>query len=141
MLIYLPAGGPPAVLTSVLALELNVDFNNAGFLNGTSSIPFENLALTNFSTLPNLNGLSVSQFLADANTCLGGGSCLFSFSTMDTIANDLNGAFDLGTPDSFAQTNLALPGSVVPTPEPSSLLLVATGLLGLGWTRRLKRAR
>ena len=157
MLVYLPAGGSPSPLTSnvinpsttsagsfggdVLALALNVDFNNAGFLKGTSNILFGNLVLTNFgSTLSGLNGLTVSQFLADANTCLGGGSCLYSISTMDTVTAQINGSFEgqpgisipPGTPDSFALTNLALPGSVTPTPEPSSALLLAFGVLGLG---------
>jgi hypothetical protein len=123
ILIYLPAIGPLGVLTSnvldptvtsaglfggdVLALQLNVDFNNAGFLVGGSGIPFGDLVLQNFSTLPALNGLLVSQFLADANRCVGGGSCLYDVSTMDTVAEEINAAFDGGTPSSFAQTSLA----------------------------------
>lgn len=60
---------------------------------------------------------------------------------MDTIANELNGSFEAGTPDSFAQTNLALPGSVTPTPEPSSVLLLAARLLGLvGFANRRRAA-
>ena len=157
VLAFLPQVAPPGVLTgnlvdptttpagsfggSVLALQLNVDFSNAGFLVGTSGIPFGNLVLTNFSTLTNLNGLKVSQFLADANTCLGGGACIDSVANLDNVAGELNFSFDAGVPSAFAQTNLALPGSVTPTPEPSSLLLLTTGLLGLGWARRFKRAR
>ena len=156
---YLPTAGTPGTLNmdvvdpsstsagffggDVLALQLNVDFNNAGFLHGTSAIPFGSLVLQNFSTLPAVNGLTVSQFLADANTCLGGGSCLYSVGTMDAITGDLNFSFSGGIPQAVsgpanggfafsAQTNLALPGSVTPTPEPSSVLLFGIGLLVLG---------
>jgi hypothetical protein len=147
---YLPAPGPPAPLTSnitdpttspagmfggdVLALQLNVDFSNAGFLVGTSGIPFGNLVLQNFTSQPALNGLTVSQFLGDANSCLGGGSCLYSIGVMDTITFDLNASFDGGVVSAFAQTNLAAPASAT-VPEPSSILLLMPGLFGLGLLR------
>jgi hypothetical protein len=155
---YLPDVGTPAPLdqnlvnplssssgdfgSEVLALQLNVDFSNAGLLAHPSGTPFGNLVLQNLTTTPALNGLTVSQFLSDANTCLGGGSCLYSFSVMDGVTADLTLSFDAfgvgqvgfnpGVPSSFAQTNLALPGSVTATPEPSSLLLLGAGMLGLG---------
>src|SRR2546422_298420 len=84
---YLPAIGPFAPLNGsvlnpistssrgfggeTLALELNVDFSDAGFLPGTSGIRFGDLILANFSTVPAFNGLTVRQFLDDENTCLG----------------------------------------------------------------------
>jgi hypothetical protein len=74
------------------------------------------------------NGLTVSKFLGDANTCLGGGSCLYSYAMMDEVALELNGSFDRGTPDAFAQTNLA-PPTTSTVPEPSSFIFLVGGCL------------
>ena len=137
---FINPAGPTSALTGsfggdVVALKLNVDFNDAGLLLGASGIPFGNLVLENFTTLPGLNGLTVRQFLADDNTCLGGGSCLYGVDVMDTVTSDLDQAFMNGFPDSFAQNNLALPTSAT-VPEPSSLLLLGAGLFGLGFLLR-----
>ena len=161
---YLPAGGSPGTLNGnlldptstssgtfggdVLALQFDVDFSKAGFLVHSSGIPFGSLVLQNFSTLPALNGLTVSQFLGDANTCLGGGSCIESIGVMDTVTADLTGSFSGGIVqppitsngvDFSTQVNLALPPSAVPLP--GALPLFISGLVGLvllGWRRKQK---
>jgi hypothetical protein len=132
--------------TEVIAIALNVDFSNAGLL-GNSSTPFGDLVLANFVGVPNavnsltgLNGLTVNQFLATANTCLGAGSCPLGIENTDAIAQDLELSFYGGTPSAFAEDHLELPSSTTPAPEPSSLLLLAPALAGLGLLRSLLKA-
>ena len=85
-----------------------------------------------------MNGLSVRQFLAAANTCLGGGSCLHTYEGMNLIALDLSLAFDGGTPTPFAQTHLRRPTGPVPTPmpEPGALSLLWIALAAVAKARR-----
>jgi hypothetical protein len=123
----------------VLALELNVDFSDAGFLPAASGIPFGNLLLEGFSTLPQLDGLTVRQFLGDINTLLGGGSSIVSIDDLGTTVNDLNSSFSFGMPSQFSQEHLVAPTVVTATPEPSSLAVLIAGVLGLAATARFKR--
>jgi hypothetical protein len=70
----------------VVALRLNVDFSAAGFLPGTSGIPFGNLYLTGFDpALAGLNGMTVSQFLTLNETLLGGGSGIYTIFDIDLL--------------------------------------------------------
>ena len=95
---YLPTGGTPAALAcqrrrpnhpsaglfggAALALQLDVDFSDAGELNGSTGINFGNLSVCNLSAsspplngstpLPGLNGMTVREVLALANNVLGG---------------------------------------------------------------------
>ena len=151
---YMPSVGPSAPLNGtvlnpistssgafggeVLGLEFNVDFSDAGFLPGTTGIPFGNLILENFST-PAFNGLTVRQFRGDVNTLLGGGSSVFTIADLGTTVHDVNVSFFDGTPSTFAQQHLVAPVSASPVPEPSSLRLVIAVMLGLGAPYRLSR--
>jgi hypothetical protein len=151
---YLPQTGTIGVLSSiyvdpiittsgpfggdVAALKLNIDFSDAGITLGSSGIPIGNLLLTALmGTSALLDGLTVRQYLGDANTCLGGGACVLGVSDMDLIAFSLNASFDSGVPDQFAQDHLAAP-TVSRVPEPSTLLLFASSLVVLGSMRRFR---
>ena len=154
VLVYQPSIGPYAPLNGsvlnpvttasgafggdVLALEFNVDFSDAGFLPGTPGLRFGDLVLIDFSTFPQLNGLTVRQVLGDANTALSGGSSIISISDLGSLVSDLNASFSSGTPQQFAQDHLVAPSTPV-VPEPSSWVLWGSGLLGLATIRRSKR--
>jgi hypothetical protein len=117
ILAYLPQTGAPAALTAdlldptssssgafgaeVLALKVNVDFGDAGLMG---SFTFGNLTICGVSDA--VNGQSVRQFEATANTLLGGGTASLSIADASTLANELNGSFFNGTPSSFAQQHL-----------------------------------
>jgi hypothetical protein len=155
ILAYQPSIGPYAPLDSsvlnpistsagafggdVLALEFNVDFSDAGFLPAASGIPFGDLVLEGFSTLPQLDGLTVRQFLGDMNTLLSGQSSIVSIDDLGTILNSLNASFSDGMPQQFALDHLVAPTVITPTPEPSNLAMLIGGLLGLAATAHRKR--
>ena len=117
---YLPALGTAGVLSGslqnptlssagelggeVVALQINVDFSDADLLANTT--PLGDLRFCNFTALPVLNGQTVRQFLATANTILGGGSGPFGPTTAAAVARLINNAFLAGTPSTFAQATL-----------------------------------
>jgi len=119
---YLPGVGTPAALTAdllnplttasgsfgaeVLALTLNVDFTEAGLTGGTSGIGLGDLTLCGFTTLPALNGRTVSDLLTDLNTLLGGGSATYGISQLAPVVESINTSFLLGAPSTFAQQQL-----------------------------------
>ena len=132
----------------VLAMTFNVDFNDAGLLAGSSDTPFGNLTILKLGAFvvegvledfSDLNGLSVRQFLAAANTCLGGGFCPHTYEGMAFVARDLSEAFDNGTPTQFAQDHLQPPAGPTPVPEPATLSLFGIGLAAL--TARYRSTR
>jgi len=159
VLAYLPSAGTPGPLSGsvmdpittasgvfggeVLALQLNVDFSDAGFLPANSGLRFGDLVLTGFSAsspLAPLDGLTVRQLLGDVNTLLGGGSSIVSISDLGTLVDgapalaELNGSFFYGQPSQFAQDHLVAPAAVetATAPLPGGVAPFAV-LLCIAW--------
>ena len=122
---YLPAIGLSGPLTSdlldpisspsgdfggdSLALQLNVDFSDSGVTLGASGAPLGDLTLCGFATpFPDLNEMTVRQFLAIASTLLGGGSAGFTIDELERIANQLNVSFGGGIVTTFARDHLVI---------------------------------
>lgn len=117
---YLPAVGVSGSLTGdlvnptssssgafggeVVALELNVAFSDAGLLAGSAALG--DLRICGFALLPQINTLTVRQFLAAANNLLGGGTASFNPDQAAAVAAFINSAFLDGSPSVFAQDNL-----------------------------------
>ena len=122
---YLPASGTPRPLTAslqdptdtesglfggdVLVLQLDVDFSDAGKLPTNTGYKFGDLTLCSM-TPSGLNNLTVRQYAAIVNALLGGGASTgFSgadITTLDPITANIAGAFEAGSPSSFAQAHL-----------------------------------
>jgi len=123
ILAYLPANGAPFSLNNdlldptssasgvfggeVLALQLDVDFSDAGTLGGTSGLKFGDLRLCNLSNAPAYDGMTVRQFLAVMNTALGGGlTGAVDFDALHPLVQDVGAAFDGGSVSPFASQHL-----------------------------------
>ncbi len=144
---YLPTSGGPDPLNAdlldptstssgvfggqVLALRLNVDFNDSGDLSGTAGIAFGDLILAymvldigngNVVDMSALNGLTVRRFLGVVNQQLGGGGGPYDFQPMSFVTQQITSAFEGGTPTQFAQDHL-----LIAVPEPSSVVLAIMG--------------
>jgi hypothetical protein len=90
-----PPGCPGGIFgADVLALQLNVDYSNAGV--GLSQ-GFGSLTLYNYTVGPSLNGMTVSQILTTANQVLGGNSTAmpsgYTVNSLDSLVAQLNLAF------------------------------------------------
>ncbi len=124
LLAYLPASGTIGPLVAdlsnpttsasgafggeVAALKLNIDFSADNVLTGTAHVPFGSLTLCGFTTLPALNTIAVSDFAAQVNTLLGGGSLTsgYTIADLDQITASLNASFGGGSVSTFAQDHL-----------------------------------
>ena len=150
---YMPSSGPPASLSGslgnprssvsgqfggeVVALKLNVDFSDAGHTLGALGVFFGDILIHSYAPLPQVNGLSVRQFLAQANTLLGGGTVGYTPAQANALAVQLNAAFGGGGLSPFANANLMLaPTSTVPEPSAFALLLLGVGALLVRLARR-----
>jgi hypothetical protein len=118
---YLPAGGTPNKLAitytnpattasgvfggQVLALQLNVDFNTAGIIDGAGG-SIGDLSLCNTGT--SLDGETISEILAAANVALGGGALPggYTYSSLNDLVKKLNEAFDNCNVSTWAQQYL-----------------------------------
>jgi len=119
----LPQGGAPIALEAdltnptssasgvfggqVLALQLNVDFSNAGIILGTANSSIAGLKLVNTGT--SLDGHTISQILSLANQALGGGSLPadYTISQLNDLVTNLNQAFDDGIPSAWTLGHLS----------------------------------
>ncbi len=119
-------------------LTLNVAFNDAGLLKGTSNVRFGNLILTGFTNdLAFMNGMTVRELLGEANTILGGGptpSPTFSYFDFFAAVNSVDMSFNGGPANmSFDDQHLQLPPvttAAAPEIDPSFALSGMTLLLG-----------
>ncbi|HEY4949076.1 MAG TPA: hypothetical protein VIH88_01960 [Candidatus Acidoferrales bacterium] len=153
LLDYLPTSGLPGALDADLvnpttsssglfggeaaALKLNLDFSNAGLLPNSSGLLLGDLVLTGFSgSESSLDGLTVEQFFPLSQAALGGQATSIGLADIDNITANINDAFDVGQPDSFAQEHLIAPGSSTAMPEPPTLLLAAVGVLAAAMFRK-----
>lgn len=155
---YLPASGAPAALIAdlvdpsstpagifageVLALRLNVDFSDAGYTLGSLGIPFGDLVFHDYSQVPQVNGLTVRQVLAQANTLLGGGASGYGIADANSIVMNLNASF-FQEPSEFAQNYLQVAGDTTsqPVPEPATLSLLAAAATAWSIRRRAWASR
>ncbi len=139
---YLPATGAPAALTSdlidpttsssgsfggeVVALKLNVDFDDADLLSGSPAVVFGDLRVCGIAA-EGLNDRTVREILAMANTALGGGAAGVTIAELNSLLVELNAAFLGGSVSTFAQNHLV--NGPCNDPPPSC----TPGAPGCGW--------
>jgi hypothetical protein len=128
---YLPASGSAGPLNNdlvdptssaagffggtTLALQLDVDFADAGILAGSGGFTFGDLILHDMATASDYDmsafeGFSVRQFLEVANGILGGVVSTFSYDAWWQVTDRLGLAFEFGQPTQWAHDHLRFPG-------------------------------
>src|SRR5262249_21295047 len=114
----------------------NVDFADARLL-GSSSTPFGDLVIHDYASF-DANGLTVRQFLAQADLALGGGLPSYDYTSAALLLGNLNASFSSadGTPSQFAQDHLGMTMTPAPVPEPATISLLGLGLAGVAARRR-----
>ena len=90
----------------VLALALDVALADHGLLGATSSVAFGDLKLCALTDTPALDGISVRDFLGDANTLLGGGTTAYGLDLIAPLTTNLADAFTGGSVSTFAQQHV-----------------------------------
>ena len=88
----------------MLTLTLNIGFSNSGVLpTGFGALYYCD------GSSDSLSGQTVSSVLAAANKAIGCGILPtgYSFGTLETLVDNLNGSFDNGLASSFALTDLS----------------------------------
>jgi len=124
---FLPSGGTPGALNGdlqnptsssagvfaaqVLALKLNVDFSTT--LKPGATIALGDLVI-NDPASP-FFGLKVRDILALAQAALGGSNTGYSYSSLNTITDNLNQSFDNCVASSWARSNLLGGGTTTST--------------------------
>jgi hypothetical protein len=149
LLDYLPASGANGPLNNdlvdptssasgelggkVVALQLNVDFNDAGDLTGSSSILFGDLILHSLP-LSEFNGLAVREFLTEANSILGAVTAVSSYDAISFLLEDLTSAFEGGMPSQFAEDHLRIASAPGVVPELATVFVWGgLTLLAMPW--------
>jgi hypothetical protein len=132
---YLPDGSTPQALQSdvinpvttaagvfgaqILSCRLNVDFSDAGLTGGSTGTLGD---LVYSETGSPLNGKTVREILAIANTALGGGNISaynISISALSSLINQFNIGFDGCTATAWAKDHLLPTNSPPSTGSPS----------------------
>ena len=120
---YVPTTGAPAALDTdlnnpvttsagvfggdVLALQLDIDFGDAGVLAGAAPVHFGDLHICGLTgATAGINGSTVRSFAALANIALGGGATGYAITDLDGLTDELAAAFNDGTVTTFAQDHL-----------------------------------
>ncbi|MFT3696247.1 MAG: hypothetical protein QM831_24115 [Kofleriaceae bacterium] len=123
LFVYLPQFNAPAALNAnlddpevtsagiyggqVAALQLNIDFNNAGLLGGTAAVRYQDVRLCGLTGgVAGLNGSTISQLRDVVNTSLGGGSTPYTITDLSSLLTSVCEAFQNKDVSTFAQDHL-----------------------------------